>query len=582
MRWSYILPRFILLLLIWAFFYFAFDPLLKWGMIKGLQSALEAKVEIRKVKTGFLRPSLEIYGLKAGNSGAEFKNLFEFESLKFRMDGKQLFEKKFIIDEAGIKGLSFDTDRKTSCKIYIPKTEVPEFVKNFIAESRDLASDRVADMKTGISGDIRVETSNLESAKLMRELQEKYDKEYKDVLEKADFSKYDARIKAIDEKYDRVKAQKNFLKQTKEMNSLKKEADLLLKDFKTDKENLSKLVTDGRDAYKGIEEAKKRDVEKAMSLAKIPSMDKGKIASMLIGPDVMGKIEKYWNMANTAVKYIPENPKKKIFQEKKKRGRIVHFIKENNYPRFLMKKLYVDGVLTPENPIEYSGSILNITDQPALYPQPLTAEIKGRKGAASISLKSLARLYEEPMTSETSLRYDGAPVTALSFGNEKSVKVNVQKAVADNSLEVKTVSDRIDGTFRAAFRNAVISSQFNSVAYKPLKESVENSFSKVNAFNVDVGLSGKWNKPDIKMDTDLAQIISDAFRKSFSDQAEKAKKQIQDKVDAAVKEQKDKLDKLLKDRKAEVDTRLKANQEKMDKWGKGLTDKLKESTGIKL
>ena len=37
MRWSYIIPRFILLVLVWAFFFFAFDPLLKMGIVKGLE-----------------------------------------------------------------------------------------------------------------------------------------------------------------------------------------------------------------------------------------------------------------------------------------------------------------------------------------------------------------------------------------------------------------------------------------------------------------------------------------------------------------------------------------------------------------
>ena len=48
MRWSYILPRFIFLALIWVFFFFAFDPILKWSLRKGIEKAAGAKAEIMK------------------------------------------------------------------------------------------------------------------------------------------------------------------------------------------------------------------------------------------------------------------------------------------------------------------------------------------------------------------------------------------------------------------------------------------------------------------------------------------------------------------------------------------------------
>jgi len=577
MRWSYILPRIIFVIIIWAFFYFAFDPILRWSIIKGLENILEAKVEIDKVKTSFIHPSFEIYNLKAGNSKEEFKNLFEFKLLKLKIDGKQLFEKKFIMEEGSLSGLQFNTQRKTSCKIYIPKTEMPEFIKEMMQKGQDLALDRISDIKSDFSKDIKIEMDNLQSLKLIEELQNKYENEYKDLIKKADFSVYDDSIKKINEEYEKIKKEKDFLKKAKEITKLKKDIDKLLKNFKEDTDNIKKLTLEAKDLYKEIDEAKKNDIDKVISLAKIPSVDKEKIANILLGPEIINKIEKYWGISKTAIKYIPENPRKKVFEEKRKRGRIIHFIKENNYPKFLIKKLHIDGVLSPENPIEYSGSILNITNQPALYPKPLTIEISGKRDNSLLELKGMAYLYKEPLESEFYLRYDGLPISGIKLGNEKTLKIDINKAVSYNTLKLKTISNELNGSFISNFKNVQMQPYAN-VSYKPLKESIENAISRINYFNINVLIKGKFSKPEFKIDTDLANIVNDTFKKVFGQQLDIAKKQVQEKIDLAIKEQKEKLDKILKDKKSELDSKIKANQEKIDNCQKSIEENIKKST----
>lgn len=576
MKWSYIIPRLIFLLIIWAFFYFALDPLLKWGMIKSLENVFEAKVEIGKVKTSFFPPSFEIYNMKVGNSKEEYKNLFEFKTLKLKIMGKPLFEKKFIMEESSLTGLEFNTPRKTSCKIYIPKTEPPEFVKKIMAESQDFVLDRISQAKTDFSKNLNLEISNLESLKLIEEAKQKYEDEYKQLIEKADFSKYQERIKNIEAKYQKIKDEKNFIKQAKEIGELNKEINKLLKDFKEDKNNIEKLVSDTKDFYSKLEDAKKKDIEKVISMAKLPSLDKEKIASVLLGEDLISKAEKYWSISKTAVKYIPENPKRKIFQEKKKRGRVVHFLKENNYPRFLIKKLHLDGTLTPENPIEYTGEILNITNQPSLYPKPLTLYISGKKDNSALEVKLQAHLYKEPIQSELNFKYDGVAIKNLKFGNEKSFKIEIPQCLSFNKLELKTISENIDGIFKSEFKDVKMIPYAN-ISYKPLKDSIENSLAKVNNFNLTVKIGGKFSKPDLKLDTDLVNIITDAFKKSFGQELENAKKQVKEKIDLAIKEQKEKLDNIIKAKKSELDSKLKLNQEKLESWQKDFSQKLTKS-----
>ncbi len=50
MRWTYVIPRLVIVALIWAFMAFGFDPLLRYSAIQSLQAVTGAKVDIASVR----------------------------------------------------------------------------------------------------------------------------------------------------------------------------------------------------------------------------------------------------------------------------------------------------------------------------------------------------------------------------------------------------------------------------------------------------------------------------------------------------------------------------------------------------
>ena len=67
MRWSYLGPRFAVLAVLWAFFFFFFDPLLERGIERQGSKALGARVELEGFHTGFLPPALRLKGFAAAD-----------------------------------------------------------------------------------------------------------------------------------------------------------------------------------------------------------------------------------------------------------------------------------------------------------------------------------------------------------------------------------------------------------------------------------------------------------------------------------------------------------------------------------
>ncbi|MEF3279882.1 MAG: TIGR03545 family protein [Elusimicrobiota bacterium] len=575
MRWSYITPRFVFVLIIYLFFYFAFDPILKWGFVKSLEALFEAKSEIKTLKTKFFPPSIIIKELSVGNKDKEFNNLFEFNEARFRLNGKAILEKKFVIEEATIKGLSFDTPRKKSCKIKIKKTKMPEFVGKFMDTARISALEKIDDMKSDAISEVKVNVENLSSIKLMDELKNRYEEEYKNIDKKIDFNRYELRIKEIDKKLESVKKEKNFIKQLKLSADLKKDIENLYKDFRKDKKEVEKLIDEAKNYYKEVNEARNADINKIMSMAKIPSIDRESVASMIVGKDVFTKAAHYYYLASKATKYIPTNAKKKIFEEKRKRGRIVLYEKENTYPSFLLKLAHIDGVLTPSNPIEYSATLSNLTAQPKLYPHPLKLELYGKKETSQVSVLGMADFSLQPYTSTLNIKYIGAKLSDLSYGSER-LKIDVKKSLVDTFVVAKTVSDNIDISVKSSFSDVLITPYVNiSEKYGELNKTIENSLSKIQTFNINFYLSGSFSNPSFKVETDLADVVLNSLGSIFRDKIDSAKKQISEKIDAEINKNKEKLDRFIKDNQEALKNKLKLDSEKLDNWKKEIEKKIK-------
>jgi len=561
-RWSYIIPRLIFILIVYLFFYFAFDSILKWGMIKTLQSVFEAKVEIGQVKTTFLNPTLEIDALKVGNKDKEFSNLFEFQKLRFSFLLKPIFEKKFVVNEASVKGLFFDTPRKTSCKIYIPKTRMPEFVKKYLDLTKDFAADRLSDIKSESIKNVNIELSSLKSLKLIKEIEEKYNLEYKNIDEKINFSKYDDRIKDIENKFANLKKEKNLIKQIKLAKELKKEIDSFYKDFNKDKNDVLELINQARDYYKEIDEARKEDIDKIMVFAKIPKIDSDSISKMLMGRDVINKLDRYYSIALMAKNYIPDNPRKRVFEEKRKRGRVIHFVKENNYPNFLVKLAGVDGVLTPENPISYRASIENLTTQPAVYNKPLKIKLSGKKDKSLVEVNSDIDLVNKMSLSE--IKYSGAKISGISYSADK-IKIDIPSAYLDAYLVIKTSDSFIDAKINSIFRDVVIKPSVNIVKYENLNNAISNSLSNLKTFSTNVKISGEFSKPNISIKTDLADIISKSLESSFKKEIDNERDEIRKKIDFEISKNKEKIDDMIKSKQKELKDKLNLNSDRISK-----------------
>ncbi|HBA61483.1 MAG TPA: hypothetical protein DCZ92_11850 [Elusimicrobia bacterium] len=577
MRWSYIIPRFILLVLVWAFFFFAFDPLLKMGIVKGLEKGLKAKVEIAGLKTSFRHPSLKLTGFAAADSKDEFRNIVEFSELSFAAAGTQLLEKKLLVENAALTGLRFGTARKTSGKLPFAAEEPPsELVASLKAESKDFTMDRVADAKADAAADYKVDPDDLESVKLAKQLEEDYNRDYKNISERLDTKKYDAALDALKARYEKARGEKNFAKQAKEYGEIGKEVKKLNAEFKKDKEEVEAALAKAKGAFKAIDEARKKDTANVMSKMKLPSMDTQSIARMLAGPVIAEKTAQAMKWMAMAKKYMPSNSKG-VLKNEAPRGREVHFPREHAYPAVLVRRLDISGELGLEDPLAYTGTVEGLTSQPQVYGKPTTAALKGSKGARRMDFKASLDATGDTIRTDSSLSYSGMPVKELKLGSESSFMVDVTGASGAVDGTLRTSGEDLDGKAAVRLTGGTFKASADKIKAAPLRSAVQSSFAGLSSALIETDIAGTMKAPKLSIRTDLADKLSKAFSGAMGAEVKKAQEAAQKKIDDALKPYRDRLDKLSSGKQAELGDKLKGAESKITGAGDNLLKNLTPS-----
>ncbi len=580
MRLSYILPRFILLALVWAFFFFAFDPILKWGIRKGMQKAAGAKVEIARLDTSFRHPSFRMTGVTVGSTEEEYTNILEFSELSFRIAGSPLLEKKFIVDEAVLSGLKFGTPRTTSARLPLVSNDDSKGSSKFSQELKESAqgftAERIGDVKEDTAADYKVTPESLGSVKIYEELQAKYEAQYAALSQKAGFTEYQTRLNAIKAQYDEADKESDFIKKAKKLAPLQKDIKKLNEDFKNDRKLIEDSAAALTEGLKAVDEARKKDIEALMGKMKMPALDTQSLAKMLVGPAIAGKTQTALKWLAVVRKYMPDNSQKKVLKANARRGRVLSFPKEKTYPAFLIKKIAVTGELGLDVPLDFAGTIEGITTQPQLYGKPLTAVIKGAKAGRALDFKALIDNTGTAMKGNLSLKYSGMAVGVMALGNPEAMGASVTGGIGrfDGALAMAGENLKGDATFK--IEGAKVTPQADNIKLAPLRTAVINSMSGLTAVTMGVKIGGTIDDPSLALTTDLAEKLANAFKGAFGAELAKAREQAQEQVDAALKPYKSKLESLTKSRQKEIQDKLDASQKDVTGSGDSILNSMKE------
>ena len=126
MRWSYILPRLMIVGLLWGFLAYGVDPLLRYSTVQSFQAVTCAKVDVAELQTTYFPPSFSIRGMALASASRHGKNMVQFDEMHVKFEPHALSRRRFVIENGYIDGLRFDTNRSDDGQLEIAEEPDPE------------------------------------------------------------------------------------------------------------------------------------------------------------------------------------------------------------------------------------------------------------------------------------------------------------------------------------------------------------------------------------------------------------------------------------------------------------------------
>jgi len=531
-RWSYLAPRLIVLGLTWAFFYFCFDSLLERGVEYAGGRAIGAKVEIASLKTKFFPPSVTVEGFAAADPGAPMRNMVEFRSARFRLLGRPLLDKKFVVPEATLEGLVFGTERTTSGELpKAPPSASASKLEQWSAKSVDYLGGALGEAKTDVTGDYAVKAEDLASVRLTSEIEGRFAESSKAWDTRLASLNAAGRVAEIEKTFKTVQNEKNVLKKIKAAKSLADQVKALRSEIKEVKKSVQSDVDQARSSVNAVKAAKKKDLDAISAKMKLPSFDSERISAYLLGRKTASRISKTLRFVETARAKLPSKGQTK--KAPARRGVTIEFPKERSWPSWWIQKLGLSGTVDLGGPVQLEGLANDFASVPSMVADPATIELSGKSEGRTVSVSASLDHRSEVAKDSIAFNLGGIAVKAFELGSPSSFGLKIGNGTAQIQGNVTFVGDAMSGRIKFRETGVSIEPTFGNVD-KRLRSVLVDAFDGIRVLEVDVVLSGTLADPGIKIVSNLGKAAASGLKKSVGKKIAAKRRELQKKIDAIV------------------------------------------------
>lgn len=522
MRWGYLIPRIIIIAIVWAFFAFGFDPLLRNSAISGLQSITGAKVDVGDVTTGFFPPRMNTKHVALASASKPGSNLVEFQMASFHLAGQPLMHRNYVVDEATITGIRFQTSRNDNGQLDIVEDDestgpvVPEWLQDKLKNYGDEWLEHFTEQAKS-----QLDPNRLETYQVGNQLYVKWDRRFDEVNIAISTTKQRAEILQ-----QQIKAAKNAqpVQQIQMYLQIAQNADVLLKDSQVFVTTLKTNVpAEVREDFAKLDQAQQND--RAMVASTIQSLkpDSRKITESLIGEEMYLQLQHLLSWVDTVRTY--QEQLKAPPQPERSGGRYFDFPILNPTPKVLCRKMLMDGeLMLGDLPTPFRAVLTDVTSDPKLHGRPAILQVQ-TSGERPVNVVIRHDATSDIAVTDLSADFVDETEHVLAAGKPDSEQLTASLNNLHWKANVTLIEGQIDG--RIEMKSDFGKTQFQtSRPYATSLASVaQQTLQSIHTVNAVIDLKGSVLKPDVSMTSDLGTQVSDGFQTAFQAQLPELKKQ---------------------------------------------------------
>jgi hypothetical protein len=378
-RWSRIVPRLVILALIFVIAWLGQNQLIRWQLRSNIQRQTGTTAEIGSVRTDLQNGSIFIGNVRLADPKSSNRELFRAEKISVQGSYDDFLYRYFRFTEMNVEGIQIVIDG-TDGQELIPDRLWSKFKDQIPKELKSIGD---FDWSTFLTEEPETAAKNLlkqlETSQLLADLKQRWPNEVEQFEAAAALIKQ--RFQNVRKLSENAKKTENQLQWVSELLKELEEADLGIQQLL---EKVTKLKSSAQGDYQSLVSAVQRDRDKIKSL-QVPKINTEQLSESLIGTEIKEQWEKTlaWGdwarsllvPADAADQPVSTNGHFGFTFPKRFRGENIHLSVLDARSELLIETVNLTGqVLFGTVPVYFNGTVKNIAQPITLAPSPMVAQ----------------------------------------------------------------------------------------------------------------------------------------------------------------------------------------------------------------
>lgn len=541
-RWTYLIPRVIIVGLIVLAVWVGSDPLIRLGMVQGLQNRTGAKVEIAQLRFSLANQKIFLKDIAMADPLSPMSNLFQADMAYIEFDKESLWRRKIIIDHSQASGVRFGASRTVHGALdEFPPTAAPTMTpweSKTVQDIEDIGRRWVDRFPVATTESITL--NQLEIVQAIQTIEQFWRGQLQTrELEIAEIRKTRAELSNLTNRVN-----ENPLRPTL-INSEAK-IELIAQKSKAVQVRLNELLRSAESHRQSLKMAHNRDFQKLRQSNKVASFDSDSVSELLLAEaqaEYVGEVLSWFHWFRNAI----PNPETS-FQAKKHRGINVPIGGIEPTPDFLIRALDLEGEGRIANRhIDFAGTAYNLTPSPGLHSQPASFELHAQGDQHLIVSCTIDRRKGDEIDKLNIICPD-LELDGRLLGEPNSLLVTLGPASRIQAdIQIQTINGELSGEL--IFRHSNVSlhvDKLNELAGgEDTALRMNQGLAVVDQFRTRVTLSGTLEDYQYEFQSDLGSRFSNAVNALLIENGENR-----------IAKQKQALDEMLSQQIAKLDQRI--------------------------
>jgi uncharacterized protein (TIGR03545 family) len=575
-RWTFLVPRLLVVLAFCFWLRFGLDSLLTRGLIAGGQMATGAKINLQHLSSSLPHGRVHLRGLAAANPKAPLRNLVQVDEASLSIDIRSLLERRWVVEQAAITGLQFNTDRQTSGALPGREKDTPqdaafaELADRLTRGMSRAAENWLDDLAGRMQADVEEE---FRSVRLAKQLAERWPAEYRQLATRVD--EWKSRVERIRRLVEGVREDPwehlaDIEPGLRDVEALRTEVTQL----RSDMQRIHAQILQDRDA---IRTASRHDANVLRDKLRVKNLDGERLSDYLLGPELVARATELANwleQGQRAYELVGERPE---INQQQGRGDFIDLADGPQPPDLLFRCLLLSGrTQLNGQDVQFQGRLEGLTHQPKRHGKPVTYRL-ATQGDMEVQIQGTIDYRQATPRHHLLVSCPDWQQPPRTLGNVEQFAIRSSSGPAQVWLELDLNGHELSGEVRwrqdEVLVDPVVGEYFAS---ERLRRGLAQATRNVDRIHATVELSGTLTAPRCRLRSSLGPQIAEGVNFAVRQELQAIAADLSSTADAAVATHLEELDRTLQLQYAQLLARLQEHEERIDHYKQQLASQIRQ------